>query len=127
MPPGPSVASIWTWLQLHPTAYRHQMHDNSHQTISKRNTAPPISKSKLTKVILSSQTCQNTTPDVALLNRGKRLSSTNQSAGTSPSHQEAYNKPLDQPHAPESRQQKQEELQPCSQWKRDHEHSRLAK
>ena len=36
-----------------------------------RNTAPPISKSKLTKVILSSQTCQNTTPDVALSTEGR--------------------------------------------------------
>ena len=67
--------------------------DTSHQTTSKTGTETNSSADRLPKVVLSSQTPQNTLPDVALPFRGKRLSSTYQSAGTSPSHQEAYRSP----------------------------------
>ena len=48
------------------------------------------SANKLPKVILSSQTHQNTPPDATLPIRGKRSSSTHQNSGTSPFHQGAY-------------------------------------
>ena len=67
--------------------------DTSCQTTSKTGTQPQPSADRLPKVVLSSQTLQNTPLDTALPFRGKRLSSTHQSAGTSPSHQEAYTSP----------------------------------
>ena len=67
--------------------------DTSHQTTSKTGTQPHPSADRLSKVILSSQIPQNTPPDMALPFRRKRLNSTHQSTGTSPSHQEAYTSP----------------------------------
>ena len=67
--------------------------ETSCQTTSKKGTQPHPSADRIPKVILRSQTPQNTPPDVALPIRGKRLSSTHQSTGTSPSHQEAYTSP----------------------------------
>ena len=64
--------------------------DASHQTTSKTGTQPHPLSHRLPKPILSSQTPQNPSPDAALPIRRKRLSSTQQSAGNSPSHQEAY-------------------------------------
>ena len=58
------------------------------------------------------------TPWKALPTRGTRPSSTQQWAGTSPSHQEVYTSPLDQPHPPKGRHQKKQELQSCSLWNR---------
>ena len=81
------------------------------------NTNHP-SAHRLPKVILSSQTHQNTPPDTALLIRGKRLSSIHQNAGTSPSHQEAYTRHWTNP-TTRDREQKQEELRPCSLGKGD--------
>ena len=52
------------------------MLDTSHQTINKIGTQTHPSEHRLPKVILSSQTPQNTPPDMALLIRGKRLNST---------------------------------------------------
>ena len=67
--------------------------DASHQTTSKTGTQPHPLADRLLKVILSSQTPQNTSPDTAMPFRGKRLSSILQSVGTSPSLQEAYTSP----------------------------------
>ena len=66
--------------------------ETSCQTTSKTEKQPHTSADRLSKIILSSQTPQ-TTLDAALSFRGKRLSSTHQSAGTSLSHQEAYTSP----------------------------------
>ena len=63
--------------------------DTSHQTTSKTGTQHHLSADRMHKGVLSSQPPQNTPPDAALPIRGKRLSSTHQSTGTSPSHQEA--------------------------------------
>ena len=75
---------------LHPTACRLQC-----WTLHVKQPArqPYSSADRLPKVILSSQTPQNTPPDAALPIREKRLSSTHQSTDTSPSHQEAYTSP----------------------------------
>ena len=77
-------------------------------------------------MILSSQTPQKTPPDTDLLIRGKRLSSTHQNAGTSPSHQEAYTRHWTNPTSG-SRKQKREELQPCSLGKGDLKYCKLDK
>ena len=63
--------------------------DASCQTTSKTGTQTHPSADR-PKVILSSQTHQNTPPDVALPIRRTRSSSIHQSTGASPSHQEAY-------------------------------------
>ena len=67
--------------------------DTSCQTTSKTGTQPRPSADRLPKVVLSSQTPQNTPPDAALPCREERLSSTHQSTGTSPSHQETVTSP----------------------------------
>ena len=60
------------------------------QTTSKTGTQPHPLAEKLPKIILSSQTPQNTPPDAALPTRKTRSSPTQQNTGTSPLHQEAY-------------------------------------
>ena len=62
----------------------------THQTTRETGTQTHPSAERLSKVVLSLQTPQNTPPDVTLPVRGKRSSSTHQNAGTRPSHQEAY-------------------------------------
>ena len=57
--------------------------DASCQTTSKTGTQPHPLADSLPKVILTSQTPQNTPPDVALPIRGTRSSSTHQNSGTS--------------------------------------------
>ena len=64
--------------------------DTSLQTTSKTGTQPHPLAERLPKVVLSLQTPQNTLPEVALPIRRTRSISTHQSAGTSPSYQEAY-------------------------------------
>ena len=64
--------------------------DTTCQTTSKTGTHPHPSTDRLPKVVLSSQTLQNTLFDTALPIRVKRFSSTNQRTGASPSHQETY-------------------------------------
>ena len=63
---------------------------------------------------------------MALSVKGKRLSSTHQSRGTSPNHQETYTD-SEPTHSPGVRQQKQEELWPYSLQKGDHKYSKLEK
>ena len=63
---------------------------------------------------------------MALLIRGKRLSSTHQNSGTSPSHQEAYASHWTNL-TTGGREQKQEELQPCSLGKGDLKYCKLDK
>ena len=65
------------------------MLETSHQTTSKAGTQSYSSANWLPKVILSSQTPQNTPPDAALPIRWKRLGSTHQSLDTSLHHEEA--------------------------------------
>ena len=63
---------------------------------------------------------------MALLIRGKRLSSTHQNTGTCPSHQEAYTSHWTSL-TTEGREQKQEELQHCSLGKGDFKYCKLDK
>ena len=66
--------------------------NSGHLTLNKKqdkDTTHP-SAERLLKLIQSLQTPQNTPPDMALPIREKRLSSTHQKTGTSPSNQEAY-------------------------------------
>ena len=67
--------------------------NSSWQTNSKTRTQAHPSADGLPKVILSSQTPQNTSPKVALPIRETRPSSIYERAGTSPSHQDAYTNP----------------------------------
>jgi len=60
---------------------------------ARKEHSPHPSADRLPKVVLSSQKSPNTPPDVTLPIRGKRLSTTHQSTGTSPSQQEAYTNP----------------------------------
>ena len=94
----------------------------SHQTTRKTGTQIHPSADRLQKVILSSQTPQNTPPDMALPIRGKRLSSTHQNTGmwkptqaTGPTS------------ATGGRDQKQEELWTCSLGKGDLKRRKLDK
>ena len=101
--------------------------DSSHQTTNKTGTQTHPLTHRLPKVILSSKTPQNTPPDTALLIRGKRLSTTHQNTGTSPSViQEAYTS-----HCTNltigGREQKPEELQSSSLGKRDLKYCKLYK
>ena len=64
--------------------------DTSHQTTNKTGMWKYSLVDRLSKVILSSQTCQNTPVDTVLHIRRKKLSSTHWKTNTSPSSQEAY-------------------------------------
>ena len=75
--------------QLHPTASKLQCWA-PRQTTSKTGTQPHPLEERLPKIILRSQTLQNTPLDAALPTRKKRSSPTYQNTGTSPLHQEAY-------------------------------------
>ena len=60
------------------------------QTTSNTGTQPHPLAERLPKIIISSQTPQNTSPDAALLTRKTRSSLIRQNTGTSPLHQEVY-------------------------------------
>ena len=60
------------------------------ETTSKTGTQPHPLAERLPKIILSSQTPQNTPPDTVLPTRKTRSSLIHQNTGTSPLHQEAY-------------------------------------
>ena len=60
------------------------------QTTSKTETQPHPLAERLPKIIIRSQTPQNTPPDVDLPTRKTRSSLIHQNTGTSPLHQEAY-------------------------------------
>ena len=60
------------------------------QTSSKRETQPHPLAERLPKIIIRSQTPQNTPPDMVLPNRKTRSSLIHQNTGTSPLYQEAY-------------------------------------
>ena len=66
------------------------MLDTACQTTNKTGTQPHPLAERLRKIIISSQTPQNTPPDTALPNRKTRSSPIHQNTGTSPLHQEAY-------------------------------------
>ena len=119
-------ASIWIQDLAPPNYQQLPELDASHQTTNKTGTQTHPSEHRLSKVILSSQTPQNTPPDMALLIRGKILSSNHQNAGTSPSHQEAYTRHWTNP-TTRGREQKQKELQPCSLGKGDLKYCKLHK
>ena len=95
------------------------------QTTSKTGTQPHPLAESLPKIILSSQTTQNTPPDVVLPTRKTRSSSTHQNIGTSLLHQEAYTSHwTNRTHW--DRHQKQQELPTCSLRNGDTKHSKLS-
>ena len=102
------------------------MLDASHQITNKTGTQTHPSANRLPKVILSSQIAQKTPPDTALFITGKGLSSTHKNRGTSPSHQEAQASHWTNL-TTRGREQKQEELRPCSLGKGDLKHCKLDK
>ena len=82
-PGGPHFS---TKTRPHPTNCRLQSWNASVQTTTKIGTQAHPSECRLPKVILSSQPPQNTPFVMALPIRGTRPSSTQETAGTSPSH-----------------------------------------
>ena len=64
--------------------------DSPRQTTSKTGTQTHPLPERLPKIIISSQTPQNTPPDAVLPTRKTRSSLIHQNTGTSPLHQEAY-------------------------------------
>ena len=78
-------------LHLNAKTQRHSMTvlDTLCQTTSKTGTQPHVLAKKLPKIIISTQTPQNTLPDVDLPTRKTRSSLIHQNTGTSPLYQEA--------------------------------------
>ena len=103
------------------------MLDTLCHTTSKTGTQPHLLAERLPKIIITSQTLQNTPPDTVLPSRKKRSSLIHQNTGTSvPLDKEAYT--TTEPSLPTGgRHQKQREIQTCSLQKGDHEHSKLSK
>ena len=90
-PQGPHLS---TKTQLTPNSLQALvLLDASGQTTSKTGTQDYPSADRLPKVVLSSQTHQNTPLDTTRQTRDTRASSTHQSAGASPYHQAAYASP----------------------------------
>ena len=96
------------------------------QISSKTGTQPYPLAERLPKIIIRSQTPQNTPLDADQTTRKTRSSLILQNTGTSPLHQEAYTT-----HwrilATGNRHQKQRELRTCSLWEGDPKHSKLSK
>ena len=76
--------------QLHSTTSKLQCWTpHTKQLARQEHNTTPLAES-LPKIILSSQTPQNTPPDMVLPTRKKTSSLIHQNTGTSPLHQEAY-------------------------------------
>ena len=106
---SPGGIHLDTKRRLHQPPFKLQCWTLHAKQPGRQEHSPTISR-QVAKVILSSQTPQSTPPDATLPIRGKRLSSTHQSTGNSPSHQEAYTSPWTNlihqasvPHTTESR------------------------
>ena len=95
-------------------------------TTSKTGTQLNPLAERLPKIIIGSQTPQNTPPDVDLQTRKTRSSIIHQNTGTSPLHQEAYTTHWTKL-STGGRHQKQRELRSCSLWKGDQKHSKVSK
>ena len=80
-------------IQLHSTTSKLQCWTPHAKHLARQEHNPPISR-ELPKIILSSQTPQNTPPDVVLPTRKTRSSLIHQNTGTSPLHQEGCAKPI---------------------------------
>ena len=87
--------------------------DTPCQTTSKTGIQPHPLAERLPKIILSSQTSQNTPPDAVLPTRKTRSSLIHQNTGTSPLHQKPT-QPTEPTLPTEGRQQKQWEPRTCS-------------
>ena len=96
------------------------------QTTRKTGTQPHPLVDRLPKIIIRSQTPQNTPPDMDLPTIKTRSSLIHQNTGTSPLNQEAY-KPTEPTLATVGRHQRQWELRTCSLQKGDTKHSKLSK
>ena len=102
------------------------MLDTLCQTTSKTGTQPHPLAERLPKIIIRSQTPQNTPPQVVLFTRKTRSSFIHQNTGTSSIHQEAYATHWTSL-TTGGRHHKQWELRTCSLWKGDPKHSKLSK
>ena len=111
--------------QLHSTTSKLQCWTPYAKQLQDRNTNPPLAE-RLPKIIIRSQTPQNTPPDAVLPNRKTRASLIHENTDTSTLHQEDYT--LTEPtSATGGRHQKQWEIRTCSQGKGDPRHSKLSK
>ena len=102
------------------------MLDTLCQTTNKTGTQLHPLADRLPKIIIRSQTPQNTPADAVLPTRGTRSSLIHQNTGTSPLHQEAYTT-TEPTLTTGGRHQKQRELQTCRLQKGDPKHSKLSK
>ena len=98
------------------------------QTTSKTGTQPHPLAERLPKIIIRSQTPQNTPPHVDLPTRKKRSSLIHQNRDTSPPYQgrQGIIQPTE-PTASGGRHQKQRKLRTCGLRKGDPKHSKLSK
>ena len=96
--------------------------DTLWQTTSKTGTQPHPLAYRVPKIIIRSQTPQNTPPDVVLPTRKTRSNLIHQNTGTSPLHN-----PLNQPYPLGEDTRKKRDLWTCSLWKGDLKHSKLSK
>ena len=100
--------------------------DTQCQTTSKTGTQPHPLAERLPKIIIRSQTPQNTPLEVVLPTRKTRSSLIHQNTGTSPLHQEAYT--THWTNLPTGVWcQKLQELWTCNLWKGDPKYSKLSK
>ena len=96
------------------------------KTTSKTGTQPDPLAERLPKIIIRSQTHQNTPLDAVLPTRKPRSSIIHQNTGTSPSNRKPTQST--EPTLPSrGRHQKQHKQQTCSLWKGDPKHSKLSK
>ena len=96
------------------------------QTISKTGAQPHPLAEKLPKIIIRSQTPQNTPPDAVLPTRNTRSSLILQNIGTSTLHQEAYTTHWTNLTHWRQTSKKTQELRTCSLWKGDPKHSKVS-
>ena len=120
---SPRDLHLYAKTQLHSTTSKLQCWTPHAKQVARQEHNPRPLAQRLPKIIIRSQTPQNTPPDVVLPTRRTRSNLIHQSTVTSPLHQEAYTS-----HCPTGgRHQKQRELRTCSLHKGDPKHNKLSK
>ena len=122
--PGGSHFLIKMW--SFPKTCRLQWWDASGPTTKRAGTQTHSSADRLLKVLMSKQLPQKHHLTQPCPPEGQNPPQTPVGRYQSLPPGSLY-KPLRQPHPPESRQQRQEELQPCSLWNANHNHRNLDK
>ena len=113
------------WDPAPPNGQQAAVLDAPCQTTSRTGTQTHPLAESLPKMILSSQTPQNTPLDAALPTRKRRFSPTHQNTGTVPSTRKPT-QATEPTLRTEGRHQKQWELGTCSLWKGECKHSKLS-